>query len=99
VEGSFNDTKRAAFTGEDIRFTAKGDTLYAIALAWPASGRLLVRSLARGGENAPSAVTAVDLLGNPDRPAWTWDEKGLTVTLPVRPPGDHAFALRIGTRP
>jgi alpha-L-fucosidase len=99
VEGSFNDTKRAAFTGEDIRFTAKGATLYAIALAWPASGRLVVRSLARGGEHAPSAVTAVDLLGSADRPTWTWDESGLAVVLPARPPGEHAFALRIATRP
>jgi len=38
VEGSFNDTKRATFTGEDVRFTAKGATLYAIALAWPETG-------------------------------------------------------------
>jgi len=99
VEGSFNDTKRAAFTGEDIRFTAKGETLYAIALAWPGSGRLLARSLARGGEHAPSAVTAVDLLGSAEKPKWTWDESGLAVELPARPPGDHAFALRIVTRP
>jgi alpha-L-fucosidase len=99
VEGSFNDTKRAAFTGEDVRFTAKGETLYAIALAWPADGRLLLRSLARGAENAPSAVTSVDLLGSAEKPIWTWDEKGLAVALPARPPGEHAHALRIATRP
>jgi alpha-L-fucosidase len=99
VEGSFNDTKRAAFTGEDIRFTVKGDTLYAIALAWPGSGRLVVRSLARGNDNAPSAVTSVDLLGSAEKPKWTWDATGLVVELPAEPPGEHAFAFRIGTRP
>jgi alpha-L-fucosidase len=98
VEGSFNDTKRAAFTGQDIRFTARGTTLYAIALAWPEGGRLVVRSLARGGEHAPSAVTSVDLLGSAERPRWTWDESGLAVDLPARPPGEHAFALRIDAR-
>ena len=27
AEGAFTDTNRAAFTGQDIRFTTKGDTL------------------------------------------------------------------------
>ena len=35
VGGSFNDTKRQAFTGQDIRFTTKPGALYAIALAPP----------------------------------------------------------------
>jgi alpha-L-fucosidase len=98
VEGSFNDTKRSAFTGEDIRFTTKGATLYAIALAWPENGRLVVRSLARNGPHAPSAVRAVDVLGSAERPRWAWDEGGLAVDLPARPPGAHAFALRIATQ-
>jgi alpha-L-fucosidase len=98
VEGSFNDTKRAAFTGEDVRFTARGDTVYAIALAWPQSRRLVVRSLARGAELAPAAVTAVDLLGSAEKLAWRWTAEGLAVDLPATPPGDHAFALRIATR-
>jgi alpha-L-fucosidase len=99
VEGSFNDTKRAAFTGDDIRFTARGDTLYAIALAWPTAGRLVVRSLAKGGDNAPSAITSVDLLGSAEKPKWTWDARALTVEVPAPPPGEHAFAFRIATRP
>jgi alpha-L-fucosidase len=99
VEGSFNDTKRAAFTGEDIRFTARGDTLYAIALAWPTSGRLVVRALAKGGENAPSAIASVDLLGSAEKPKWTWDAKALTIELPAQPPGEHAFSFRIAIRP
>ncbi len=98
VEGSFNDTKRAAFTGEDIRFTAKGTTLYAIALAWPANGRLLVRALARGGEMAPAAITAVDLLGSAEKLKWERRGDGLVVELPAPPRGEHAFALRIATQ-
>jgi alpha-L-fucosidase len=98
VEGSFNDTKRAAFTAEDIRFTARGSTLYAIALAWPADGRLLVRTLARGAELAPAAITDVDLLGSAEKPKWEWRQDGLAVDLPGQLPGEHAFALRIATR-
>src|SRR5207237_10356316 len=38
IGGSFKDTTGTPFTSEDIRFTAKGDALYAIALAWPLRG-------------------------------------------------------------
>jgi hypothetical protein len=44
---------------EDIRFTTKSDTLYAIALAWPEDGKLIVRSLASGSRE----IEAVSLLG------------------------------------
>jgi alpha-L-fucosidase len=97
VEGSFNDTKRAAFTGADVRYTARGSTLYAIALAWPEGGRLLLRSLARGGESAPAAIAAVDLLGSALKPRWEWRRDGLAVELPAVPTGGPAYALRIAT--
>ncbi|NUQ01624.1 MAG: alpha-L-fucosidase, partial [Armatimonadetes bacterium] len=59
AEGSFTDTKRQAFTGEDIRFTTRGETLYAIALGWPAEGRLRIRSLATGSVFAPGEISRV----------------------------------------
>lgn len=90
VEGSFKDTERSAFTGEDIRFTAKGDTLFAIALAWPENGKLLVTSLA--GEAEPSTVR---LLGHDGELTFQETNDGLLITLPSEPPGDHAFAFAI----
>ena len=33
--GAFGEDKQKPFTGEDVRFTKKGDTLYAIFLDWP----------------------------------------------------------------
>jgi alpha-L-fucosidase len=91
VEGSFNDTKRAGFTAEDIRFTTKGDVLYAIALAWPENGRLVVGSLAKGKAD----VTSVGLLGRAGKVEWKQEANGLVVTLPADKPCDHAFSLKI----
>jgi alpha-L-fucosidase len=93
VEGPFADTKRKPFTGADIRFTTRGDTLYAIALAWPESGKLVIKSLAAGG-NRPH-VKDVSLLGHDGRLGWKQTAQGLEVTLPAVRPCDHAFALRI----
>jgi len=95
VGGSFNDTKRVPFTGQDIRFTTRGEILYAIALAWPESGRLTVKSLASDATLFAQVIENVELLGAAERLSWTRDAAGLHVSLPARPPGDHAFAFRI----
>jgi alpha-L-fucosidase len=94
VEGSFNDVKRQAFTGQDVRFTAKGDVLYAIALAWP-EGSLTIRSLGTASPHARGRVREVRLLGFEGPLPWTQGERGLTITLPDHRPCDHAFAFRI----
>jgi alpha-L-fucosidase len=93
IEGPFADTKRKPFTGADIRFTARGDTLYAIALAWPDSGKLVIKSLAAGANQA--RVKDVTLLGHDGRLEWKQTARGLEVTLPAAKPCDHAFALKV----
>jgi alpha-L-fucosidase len=89
VAGSFKDTASKPFTGEDIRFTTKGKTLYAIALAWPTSGKLVVKSL------AGYPVKRVDLLGVKKTLKFKRDAAGLTVELPSGKPNDYAYAFRI----
>jgi alpha-L-fucosidase len=95
-EGAFTDTKRAAFTGEDIRFTAKGGTLYATALAWPA-GRLTIRSLGTAAGLLEGEVAGVELLGHGPL-EWSRDERGLTAALPAQAPCEHAFVFKISTQ-
>jgi len=95
VEGSMNDTKRSAFTGQDIRFTARGDVLYATALAWPENNTVTVRSLARGQSLCRSEFKDVRLLGSKDAVVWERNADGLVVRLPAAKPCEHAFVLRI----
>jgi alpha-L-fucosidase len=96
IEGPFADTKRADFTSADVRFTRKGDTLYAIALAWPKDGQLLVKTLSTGSPQMPGEVAKVELLGGGASLKWTRDAAGLHVTLPPAPsPEPPAVAFRI----
>jgi alpha-L-fucosidase len=93
--GAFGEDKQKPFTGEDIRFTKKGDTLYAIFLDWP-QGESAIQSL--GGKALPdAAIERVELLGGPQL-QFRHDAEALHVTLP--PPQDGAFipALRIRGR-
>ena len=98
VGGSFKDTASKPFTGEDIRFTAKGDTLYAIALAWPANGKLIIKSLAKGSPHMAGEVKSVQMLGSKTKLNWTRDAAGLTVVLPSEKPGDFAYAFKIAPK-
>lgn len=87
--GSFSDGKKPEFGPADLRFTTKGRTLYAIALAWPREGRLLVKSL------AGQRVSRVELLGHSGRLSWQTTPEGLAVTLPPQAPCDFAVTLKI----
>jgi alpha-L-fucosidase len=78
------------YTAADIRFTKKGDSLYALLMAWPESGEALITSL---GASA-GAVTGVELLGH-GAVAFTQDAAGLHVQLPATRPSEHAHALRL----
>jgi alpha-L-fucosidase len=93
VAGSFADVKRQPFTGEDFRFTTKGDTLYAIALAWPDHGKLVVKSLT--GERA---IKDVELLGS-GKVNWKRTGQGMEVELPAKRPCDFAVTLKITFQP
>ena len=43
--GNFNEGKGRPYTAADLRFTTKGNTLYVFFLAWPADGKMVVKSL------------------------------------------------------
>ncbi|MBM3190398.1 MAG: hypothetical protein FJZ90_16980, partial [Chloroflexi bacterium] len=66
VGGQFADTKRPAFTAQDVRFT-KGDVLYASVLGWPERGEATIQSL--GAQltlhTATPSLLAVDALHLP----------------------------------
>ena len=97
AEGAFTDTKREAFTAEDIRFTRKADTVYGTLLAWP-EAEAVVKSLGTGAGLLKAEVTGVSLLGHEGALEWTQDEVGLRVTLPETPPCDYAYVLKVETK-
>jgi alpha-L-fucosidase len=81
-----------SYTGRDFRFTRKGSTLYAIALAWP-HRKTTIASLARGAAPA-GRIAGVELLGHGSIP-FVQDDEGLQLTLPTEAPCEHAFVFKI----
>lgn len=87
--GSFSDKEKPQFTAADFRFTTNGKTLYAIALAWPGDGRLIIKSL------AASKIKRVELLGYKAKLHWEQTREGLVVSLPTTAPCRFAVTLKI----
>jgi len=80
-------------TGTDFRFTTKGNTLYAIALAWPGE-QAVITALATG--KAPAGkIKSVRLLGSKAALSFSQDESGLKIKLPVERIGNYAYVFRI----
>jgi len=95
----FNEGKGKPFSAADVRFTAKGDAVYAFVMGWPADGKLTIKAMRAGSPHLKQAIARVELLGGGAAPAFRQTADGLLVTLdgaaPVLP---YAFALRIVQR-
>ena len=85
------DEAAGADAPPEIRFTTKGDALYAVAFGWPKDGRLLIRSLASGA----GRVSSVRLLGSQADLKWSQTDEGLKITLPADKPCDYAYAFKV----
>ena len=92
---SFNERNQRPYTSQDIRFTRKGETLYAFA-GWPTNGKLLIKTLARGAAALPRPIQRVELIGA-GQLAFAQDATGLTVNLPDKAPNPYAYGFIIRT--
>ena len=96
VSGQFNEKTQRAYTVEDIRFTQKGETVYAFAFVWPTSGKLTIKTLSRGNTKLPKPIQRVDLIGG-GQITFAQDESGLTLNLPEKAPNPYAYAFILRT--
>jgi alpha-L-fucosidase len=83
------------FDHTDIRFTTKGETLYAIALGWPSDNKVLIKSLASTMPHYGHQIRKVELLGAKSEIKWTRETDGLRISVPQDPPCHHAYCFKI----
>jgi alpha-L-fucosidase len=93
-DAKFNEAARKELTAADVRFTTKGDALYAFVMGQPGP-EVTIAALAPSGAHGVRRIERVERLGVPGSLRFTQDAKGLTVALPARTPSDLAVALKI----
>jgi alpha-L-fucosidase len=89
--GGFNEDEKPAYSAKDVRFTVKGNALYATCLGWPA-GPVTIETLK---SLYAAEIQSVRMLGVDRDLKWKLDGKGLTITPPAKKPCEHAYAFRI----
>jgi len=89
----FNENSRQDLTAEDVRYTKKGDKLYAFMMGWPGK-EAVIPSLATSAKQGVGRIQNVELLGA-GKMKFTQDETALTVQLPEQQPSEHAIAFKI----
>lgn len=92
--GEKQEMANRKFAPDNLRFTAKGNIVYAFGLAWPAGGKTKIKTLYRGTPYV-QAIKSVRLLGSDKNVAWTQTDLGLEVLLPETVP--LPYTLRIET--
>ncbi len=90
--GSFVDRQLKPFTPQDIRFTTKGDTLYALMLDVPAKA-VSIQSLST---TSGGSIAKVELVGSDEKVMWEQKADGLLIQPSKQYPSEHAVAYRIG---
>jgi alpha-L-fucosidase len=91
--GGFSERNDKPFSSKDIRFTTRGEVLYAIALDWPEDGILKIQSL--GDEQDTKTIKSVQLLGYKGELSFSRDHESLKVIMPESKPCKYAFTLKI----
>lgn len=89
--GSFVDRQLKPFTPQDVRFTIKGDTLYAVLLDVPTTA-VTIKTLAAG---VNGAVSGVEMLGSNNPVQWKQTKEGLVIQPARQSTAEYAVAYRI----
>ncbi|MDA7993700.1 MAG: alpha-L-fucosidase, partial [Pirellulales bacterium] len=80
----------------DVRYTVKGDYLYAFVLKWPPNNKEYVEfALLAPGNRRISGIQSVEMLGHTGDLVWERHPDGLRVTFPAERPTDFAHCLKI----
>ncbi|MDN5211816.1 alpha-L-fucosidase [Fulvivirgaceae bacterium BMA12] len=97
AEGYMSERKEnKGFTAEDIRFTSKGDVLYAILLDWPDDNKIEIKSLGRSKGLLELDVKSVKLLDDQSKDLeFEQSDNFLSVSLPSNSTGSLAHTLKI----
>jgi alpha-L-fucosidase len=90
--GAFHENFK--FTPQDIRFTRKGDDLYAITLGVP-TGDVAIHALAQDSPLVSGEPGSITLLGSAEKIAWSRTAGGLVISLPATLPCKSALCFKI----
>ncbi len=86
--------KTLPYTAQDIRFTVRGNVLYATTLGVP-HGNVTIHTFRSGAPYGRGEITGIQLLGSDEKLTWSRNADGLVIELPQGSPNNVAYVFKI----
>lgn len=93
--GAFSDADTPEMDESMVRYTTKGEALYAIVMGWPEDSKFHFRYLHEGSPYAPQQIKSVQLVGSDQPVEWVRSATGLDLVVAKKPKGKYAYAFEI----
>lgn len=91
-----SDRKPKMAMGPDcVRFTRKGDAVYATVFDWPSDRKFLIRSITADKPVSRAGIQSVSMLGSAEKLRWRQTAQGLEVAFPGGKPCSYAYVFKI----
>ncbi|MFL9843561.1 alpha-L-fucosidase [Flavobacterium rhizosphaerae] len=95
--GMFVD--KVNYTSKDIRYTRKGNNIYAIVLGWPGDNKkVLLQAFSGKMLDVVPEIKSVTILSTGQKCSFNQDDTGLYIITPKNKVDDKAFVFKIETR-
>jgi alpha-L-fucosidase len=92
--GHYSQIYVVPYKPEDVRFTIKGDSLFAICLGWPGKAATF-QSLGSGALLKFGEISSIRMLGLDRDLGYTHTESALKIDTPPERPCEHAYTFKI----
>ena len=92
----FNEGKAKSFTAEDVRFTSRGETLYAIVMGAP-NAAVCINTLGTNAKLLNKVIAEIRMLGSEEKLKWLQTADNLEIEKPQDQPSDIAIVFKIST--
>lgn len=83
-----------SYVSTDIRFTTKGETLYAFCMNSP-EGNIEIASLGKQGQLNSKTIASVKMLGSKEKLKWKQQDNALVINKPANLPAWKVVAFAI----
>jgi alpha-L-fucosidase len=94
-KGRFGGVKDVRpYESGDIRFTVKGESLYAYCMVQPSS-EIKIESLGKNSKLNNKVVSSVKMLGGSEKLSWKQNPEALVIAKPIKSPGWQVIAFKI----
>ncbi len=90
--GGVSDTR--PYESSDIRFTTKGETLFAFCMQAPTSN-IRIQSLGKKSKISTQKIASVKMLGSAEKIKWNQEDEALAITKPSKLPNWQVIGFKI----